>query len=90
MIAPNVSKNSGKWKFSAIQVKDRKLNAEGAAKLANIFYGGNQEAIEAGKEVLRVCETIQHDDRCELAEKLRECTHAEAKKHGIFLEINAY
>lgn len=59
------------------------MDLEAVKKFTKIYLGDDASTLESAVKVYEVCKLVQDSDRCEKAEKLRACKHAEAAKLNL-------
>lgn len=64
-------------------IKDRKLDLDGFAALANKSYDGDSFRMETVQGMANACLGITDEERCEAAFKIFECMHKDAESKGI-------
>lgn len=69
--------------FVRMKIEDRKTNIKASTELASMAFGADDPKVAIATQIATDCHDKTHEDRCEAAVKLYECSIEMAKKHGI-------
>lgn len=68
------------------QIKDNKVDADGAAAIAKMAFDGDAAKIQTARDLASGCADVTDADRCEAAFKIFECGHHAVKAKGTTFE----